>query len=90
MQIYEELKNQAEPILIKLRADGLSLFVTDNTGLRIVGTATKKQLEFIRIWKRQIIEILCPNCSNCGLEMNVIETGKLWFCALGCETRKRN
>lgn len=29
-----------------------------------------------------------PNCSNCGLEMSLIENGKLWFCPLGCESRK--
>ncbi len=25
-----------------------------------------------------------PNCADCGLEMNLIEDGKLWFCQMGC------
>ncbi len=29
-------------------------------------------------------------CSNCGLEMNLIENNTLWFCPLGCESRKIN
>ena len=28
-----------------------------------------------------------PKCSNCGLEMNLIENNTLWFCPLGCEKR---
>lgn len=28
-----------------------------------------------------------PSCSNCDLQMNLIENGKLWFCPLGCESR---
>ncbi len=28
-----------------------------------------------------------PNCSNCDLEMDLIETNSLWFCPLGCESR---
>jgi hypothetical protein len=28
-----------------------------------------------------------PKCSNCGLEMNLIENGKTWFCPFGCESR---
>ncbi len=29
-----------------------------------------------------------PKCSNCDLEMNLIENNTLWFCPLGCESRK--
>ncbi|MCA1623168.1 MAG: hypothetical protein LC768_03505 [Acidobacteria bacterium] len=30
--------------------------------------------------------IASPKCSNCGLEMNLIEDGTLWFCPFGCES----
>jgi hypothetical protein len=29
-----------------------------------------------------------PLCSNCNLPLNLIENGTLWFCPLGCESRK--
>ena len=32
--------------------------------------------------------ILPPKCSNCDLEMNLIENNTLWFCPIGCESRK--
>lgn len=28
------------------------------------------------------------HCSNCNLEMDLIEDGNLWFCPFGCESRK--
>jgi tRNA G26 N,N-dimethylase Trm1 len=31
-------------------------------------------------------EKIIKKCSNCGLEMNLIENDKIWFCPLGCET----
>lgn len=88
MQIYEEIQKQAETILEMLRADGLKFSITDKATLRIVGTATARQLEIVRLWKRQIIEALSPKCEHCDLEMNLIENGKLWFCPLGCESKK--
>ena len=27
-------------------------------------------------------------CSNCGLEMNLIENNSLWFCPIGCQSIK--
>ncbi len=33
---------------------------------------------------------IVPICSNCGLQMNLIENGELWFCPLGCESRNVN
>lgn len=27
-------------------------------------------------------------CSNCGLELKLIENNTLWFCPFGCESRK--
>jgi hypothetical protein len=29
-------------------------------------------------------------CSNCDLEMNLIENDMLWFCPFGCESQKVN
>ncbi len=89
MQIYEETQSQAETILSGLRADGLNLSVTDKATLRVVGTATKRQLEIVRLWKRHIIEALSPHCSNCTLPMELINGGALWFCPFGCESRKK-
>lgn len=88
MQIYEEIQSQAEAILSGLHSDGLNLSVTDKATLRIVGTATKRQLEIVRLWKRRIIEALSPKCSNCTQPMQIIDNGKLWFCPIGCESRK--
>lgn len=89
MQIHEEIQIQAETILTTLRADGLNLSITDKQGLRIVGTATKRQLEVVRFWKQHIIEALSPKCTNCALPMQLIDNGNLWFCQLGCESRTK-
>ena len=88
MQIYEEVQMQAETILRTLFADGLNLSITDKQSLRIVGTTTKRQLEVVRIWKHSLIEALSPKCSNCASPMQLIDNGNLWFCPLGCESRK--
>ncbi len=29
--------------------------------------------------------IFSPKCSNCKLEMNLIENNTLWFCPFGCD-----
>ncbi|HLM60436.1 MAG TPA: hypothetical protein VK308_06520 [Pyrinomonadaceae bacterium] len=88
MLIYKEMQIQAETILDRFRADGLSLSVTNKQTLRIVGAVSKRQLEVVRLWKQNIIEALSPKCTNCGLSMQLIENGDLWFCPLGCESRK--
>jgi hypothetical protein len=31
-----------------------------------------------------------PKCSNCNLEMNLIENNTLWFCPLGCDKLSNN
>ena len=87
MQIYEEIQIQAETVLRALRATGLDLSVTNKQTLRIVGKATKRQLEVVRIWKQHIIEALSPKCSNCASPMQLIEDGKVWFCRLGCASK---
>jgi hypothetical protein len=87
MQIYDEIQKQAAIILRTLRADGLNLFVTKTANLRIVGTATARQLEIVRLWKRQIIEALSPKCSNCTLPMRLVNNGNLWLCPFGCQSQ---
>jgi hypothetical protein len=89
MKNYEEIKIQAENILRTLRADGLSVSITHSMQLHIVGRAKSAQLHIIRLWKRHIVEALCPKCSNCNLPMQIIDNGKLWFCPFGCESQKR-
>ena len=89
MHIYQQIQSQAEIILGELRAGGLNLSITDKATLRIVGTATERQLEIARLWKQNIIDALSPKCSNCTLPMQIIDNGALWFCALGCGSKKR-
>ncbi len=88
MHIYEQIKNQAETILSELRASGLNLSITDKSTLRIVGTATVRQLEIVCVWRQHIIESLSPKCSNCALPMQIINNGECWFCPFGCESQK--
>ena len=89
MEIYQQIQSQAETILGELRAGGLDLSVTDKATLRIVGTATVRQLELVRVWRQHIIDTLSPKCSNCALPLQIINNGALWLCALGCETKKK-
>jgi hypothetical protein len=89
MEIYRQIQNQAEFILGELRADGLSLSVTDTLQLHIVGVAKPSQLALIRLWKQNIIDVLSQKCTNCTLPMQIIDNGALWFCPLGCSSQKR-
>ena len=64
-----------------------TLTKADKTSLDLVSSA------FVSSEFRHIPEIspkskILPNCSNCDLEMNLIENNTLWFCPLGCESRK--
>jgi hypothetical protein len=90
MEIYQQIQNQAEIIVGELRADGLSLSITDTGKLHIVGRAKPAQPALIRLWKQGIIDAISPHCSNCDLPMQIIESGQLWFCGFGCETQKRH
>jgi len=66
------------------------LALTSKSTLRITGKATAAQLGACRRFKAQIIEALSNHCSNCNLQMNLIDDGNLWFCPLGCESREAN
>lgn len=90
MEFYKRIENEAKTILSEFQASGLSLVVTDKTSLRIKGKATPKQIENLRKWKTQLIDQLSPKCSNCSLPMQIINDSALWFCPLGCESRKAN
>jgi len=88
MQIYEENQRFAAAILSELQTSELQLTIVGKDSLRIKGKATKQQMEKIRLFKSHIINLLSPKCGKCGLEMDLIENGKTWFCAFGCESRK--
>jgi len=88
MELRKEIENEAESILSKLSASGLSLIVTGQSTLRVKGEATPTQLEICRKWKTHLINQLSPKCSNCTLQMQLINGGTLWFCPFGCQSRK--
>lgn len=88
MQIQNS--KETEYILSELQVSGLSLTLTDKSSLRIKGEATETQIETCRRFKAQIIEALSLHCSNCALPMRIIDNGSLWFCPLGCQSRKRH
>ena len=85
---YRQLQEYGEWLLSELEKAGVKLSVVAGNGLHIQGEITAAQKEYIRIWKQQMIETLSPKCKHCNLAMNLIEDGKLWFCAMGCESRK--
>jgi hypothetical protein len=88
MEIAEKLQIEGERILSEMRSAGISLEITKNYTLRIKGKATPAQIKIIRRYKAQIIEALSPKCSNCTLALKLIEGGKLWFCPVGCQSKK--
>ncbi len=87
-QLNRQLQDYGEWLFSELKKQGIDLEVVGN-GLRVKGEITAAQKEFIRIWKRQLIEAASPKCRNCNLAMDLIEDGKLWFCPVGCESREK-
>jgi len=64
-----------------------TLTKADKTSLESVSSV------FVSSEFRHIPEIspkskISPNCSNCDLEMIFVENENIWFCPLGCESRK--
>jgi hypothetical protein len=88
MEFYKQIEKEAKTILSEFRASGLSLVVTGKNSLRIKGEATPEQIVNLCNWKTQLINQLSPKCSNCGLPMELINDGALWFCPFGCESRE--
>ncbi len=88
-ELHSQLQEYAEWLLSELEKQGVTLSVAGKNALHVKGEITPAQKEHIRIWKRQLIDALSPNCSNCNLAMELIENGNLWFCSLGCESKKR-
>ena len=66
-----------------------ALTITDNTHSDVVSSVivSGKLRDFSEKTSKTTFS---PNCSNCGLEMNLIENNTLWFCPLGCEKRNVN
>lgn len=64
-----------------------ALTKTDNTNTNVVSSVfVSGQLGHISEKNRNTK--LFPKCSNCNLEMKLIENNTLWFCSMGCESRK--
>lgn len=84
----QKLKEYGEWLLHELEKQGVALSVVGENGLHIKGEITIGQKEQIRLWKRRLIEALSPQCSTCTSPMKLIEDGTLWFCPLGCQSRK--
>jgi hypothetical protein len=88
MELRERIQKESREIYQNFRSLGITFEITPENRLRILAKTTPEQFEVIRKWKRWIAEQICPHCSNCNLAMKLIENGKLWFCPLGCESRK--
>jgi hypothetical protein len=87
---HQQLKEYGKWLLSELEKQNITLTVASGNGLHIKGEITYAQKEYIRLWKRQLIELLSPHCSNCDLPMRIIDARNLWFCPLGCESREAN
>jgi len=90
MEIHKRIVAEGNKILQRLEGQGVSFEVIDKNTLRITVKTTLKQFELVRLWKQRIIEALSPHCANCGLPMQIINNGELWFCPFGCESKKRH
>lgn len=83
-------KNKLKEVLKKDEFSEMSaktaLTKTDKTKLNVVSSVfVSGQLRHIPEKNEPTRKF--PNCSNCALEMNLIESNTLWFCPLGCESR---
>lgn len=86
-------KNKLKEVLKKDDFSEMSaktiLTKTDNTRTNVVSSVfVSGQLG--RISEKTGNIKLFPRCSNCELEMTLIENNTLWFCPLGCESNPIN
>ncbi len=88
MELHTRIKKEGQEIYQNLQGSGIAFELSPENKLRILTKTTPNQFEIIRLWKRQIIEALSPECSNCTMPMNLIENGNLWFCGFGCESKE--
>ena len=88
MEIWKRTQKEGGRVLRDLQANGITFEITPANTLRITAQTTIKQFELIRLWKAQIVEAISPKCEHCESAMKLIENGKLWFCPLGCESKK--
>ncbi len=66
-----------------------ALTITDKTQSDVVSSViVSAELAYFPKNYRKIES--SPKCSNCDLEMNLIENNTLWFCPLGCEKQNVN
>lgn len=84
-------KNKLKTVLAENKKNEIypkkELTKADETQLDLVSSAfVSGQLRHIS--EKSRINKPFPKCSNCDLEMNLIENNTLWFCPLGCESRK--
>jgi len=90
MEIHKRIVAEGKQVLQRLEGQGIGFEITDKNTLRITTKTTQKQFEIIRLWKKHIIDAISAHCSNCDLPMQIINDGTLWFCGLGCESKKRH
>jgi len=66
-----------------------ALTITDNTHSGVVSSVivSGKLRDFSEKTSKTTFS---PYCSNCGLEMNLIENNTLWFCPLGCKNLRND
>jgi hypothetical protein len=88
MEIHKRIVAEGNQVLQRLEGQGVSFEITDKNNLRITAKTTPNQFELIRLWKKHIIDSISPKCANCNLPMELINDGELWFCGLGCESKK--
>jgi hypothetical protein len=90
MEIHKRIVAEGNQVLQRLEGQGIGFEITDKNTLRITTKTTPEHFELIRLWKKHIIDSISAHCSNCGLPMELINDGEVWFCGLGCETKKRD
>lgn len=86
---HGQQQSYAKWLLSELNQQGVEFSVVES-GLSVKGEMTPLQKENVRLWKRQIIETLSPECSKCTMPLNLIENGNAWFCPFGCESKEVN
>ncbi len=74
------------------RFEDFAFEVTERESLLTITAKTPFEIYLFAVkdvTKKCFAELLSPHCSNCDLPMRIIDAGNLWFCPLGCESRKR-
>lgn len=88
--MHKELERKSKAALERIAKSGITLSVVGTNSLRITGEINADQKEFIRLWKRQLIDELLPKCSECSLPLQLDSSDNLWFCPIGCGLGSNN